>query len=421
MKIKIIFFILTLGIVSFLLLSSNKQFNFTQQPEVLTPGGTQKNIAANQELSCPVYSYRTDLISLEQTKIINGVKLEFYKNKAYACSKSGYHTFLIAYPENQGSININLWIRMHGGGAGAYRLDGIYSPTKFCSSSDAPCFINEESLTDLGKFLKEEGLVKEVISHGGFRFLVPSMCDHDFYSGIGDRYEQFNPNITAIGEKNKAEGLLALRAAIDYTAAKYPTSHVFAHGTSAGSLGAATLSVALACEGKGISGAILDSGLAGPYSERIVDSGCSEFSSEDLANINQKIGPFTQISPDQVVKKGLMKTPLFDFWTSKDWTCACKGEDKLTVESLDGQAITGSGCYLTHKELDEAILSSNSSSTFREVCVGTAKNPQGMCSSHIPTIFSQKKSQGDLSREREDYNKVIFDWVKERLNDPIPK
>ena len=89
----------------------------------------------------------------------------------------------------------------------------------------------------------------------GYRILIVSMSDHDLHSGMGTPYLN-NPHG---GEVN---GLQANMAAIDYTVANYPTTHVFAHGTSAGSIGAFTLAYAYNLEGVKLNGIIMDSHLA---------------------------------------------------------------------------------------------------------------------------------------------------------------
>lgn len=398
-------------------------------PKMLT---TSHNISSKvpsnnlepSNLFCPKYSYTEDKISLEETVTFDGARLEFYKNKAYTCGKSGYQTFLIVYPEAVAKDEPqNLWIRMHGGGGGAYDQNGQYVPSAYCAGPNSPCWIKEESLQDLGSNLKEKGLVSDVIKEGGFRFLVPSMCDHDFYSGIGDHPEENNPNTDANGQKSTADGLLALRSAIDFTRQKYPTTHIFAHGTSAGSIGALVLSTALSCEGKNISGAILDSGVVSSYSKQLVDSSCAEYNSHELDLISKKVGPFTNIRPDEFVQAGLIKTPLYDFWDTHDWSCACSAPDKVTIKDKNGADFTGGGCQIAHKELDDAISSTGkqSNSTFREVCIGGKASNGLSCTAHIPTVRSKAQSGGDTYRDGEDYNSVIMQWVRERLKDPLPK
>ena len=155
----------------------------------------------------PPYSYTTAQIVLERTVHVRGYTLEWYRNRAYTCSRSGYYTFLIAYPDGlPRSTPYALWVRLHGGGLGAYGPDGTYLPTTYCSGKGSPCYLDEESLEALATHLQEEGLVHDVAMQGGFRFLVPSMCDHDLYLGLGDVEEPYNPNIDANGRRPRADG-----------------------------------------------------------------------------------------------------------------------------------------------------------------------------------------------------------------------
>ena len=57
----------------------------------------------------------------------------------------------------------------------------------------------------------------------------------------------------------EVNGLQATLAAIDYTAANYPTTHVFVHGTSAGSVGAYAVGLSYAAEDVALTGVVADS------------------------------------------------------------------------------------------------------------------------------------------------------------------
>jgi hypothetical protein len=91
----------------------------------------------------------------------------------------------------------------------------------------------------------------------GYRLLVIGYGDHDQYSGKGTPY----PNNPKGGEVN---GLQASMSAVEYTVANYPTTHVFAHGTSAGSSGAYALGFAFAQDGINLTGVVMDSSINTP-------------------------------------------------------------------------------------------------------------------------------------------------------------
>ena len=84
-------------------------------------------------------------------------------------------------------------------------------------------------------------------------------------------------------------------AAIDYTVENYPTTHVFAHGTSAGSIGAFTLAYAYNLEGVKLNGIIMDSHLASYRTETLIGSLVGEsgfvFPSDfDIVEGSKKVG-----------------------------------------------------------------------------------------------------------------------------------
>ncbi len=407
----------------------NFQFN---QPSTTqnTRNNTTPVIYSKEDLlaMCPKYSYTTDKIELVEQKDVQGYHLEFYRNKAYTCSRTGYHTFVIAYPKNFSSTDKKpLWIRMHGGAAGAYAPNGNYLPSKYCSGPNQPCWIDEESFNGLSSYLQESGLVANVESQGNFRFLVPSMCDHDVYSGIGDHPEQYNPNIDANGQKPRADGMLALRSALDYATHRYHTDHVFAHGTSAGSVGAGSLATALSCENKNISGAILDSGITTKINMPLVEADCGELSAYEVSLIIAKVAGgenkgFVPFYMEDEIRSGFLKTPIFNFWSSRDKQYACKGKDFITIKNPEnGQTVSGSGSQVKYTLVDEAIdqVGKNTGSTYREICADPAKNAN-TCSMHVATTRSKQKTGGDLSRGGEDYNQIIMEWVNQRLIDPSP-
>ena len=93
----------------------------------------------------------------------------------------------------------------------------------------------------------------------GYRVLVVSLCDHDLYLGMGTTYPNNPTNPVA-----QVNGLQATMAAIDHAISSYPTTQVWAHGTSAGGHGVWGLATSYAAEGNPITGIISDSGLTSP-------------------------------------------------------------------------------------------------------------------------------------------------------------
>eukprot|EP00578_Thalassiosira_sp_NH16_P024616 CAMPEP_0181091790 /NCGR_PEP_ID=MMETSP1071-20121207/8584_1 /TAXON_ID=35127 /ORGANISM="Thalassiosira sp., Strain NH16" /LENGTH=210 /DNA_ID=CAMNT_0023173949 /DNA_START=311 /DNA_END=943 /DNA_ORIENTATION=- len=172
----------------------------------------------------------------------NNFELEFFRNNAYDCGLTGQYTFMVINPTGGGGQDDEarpLWVYMHGGGSGYWDDDGTYFAV---GAQTEDTWNHEETFDDLVLTLKERGvdiagreddntLTRRL--RGGYRMLVVAMCDHDQYLGMGTPYPN-NP----INPDAEVNGLQATLAAIDYTVANYPTTHVFVHGTSAGSVGA---------------------------------------------------------------------------------------------------------------------------------------------------------------------------------------
>lgn len=358
---------------------------------------------------------------LERSVSVEGVRVEWYRNKAYTCSRRGYQTFLVAYPEGvPPNRPLPLWIRLHGGGVGAYGPGGQYLPSRYCSGQGSPCYIDEESLETLGNYLRETGLVQSIREMGTSRFLVPSMCDHDLYMGLGIVDDPYNPNIDANGQRPRADGYLALRSALEFTRQRYATTHIFAHGTSAGSVGALNLAAMLALEGTWISGVIADSGAVSDLSPLLAQAGCAaEYDPQVVELAARKLG--FVVAVDQLVRAGTVRTPIYNFFNTHDRVFACQPVDQVTITDPAGNSYRGSGMQLAYLRVNEALRASPlmAVSRIHEVCVG--RDPQrGECFVHIPTIRASSQVGGDRYRGGEDYNAVIVAWVRERLGDPRP-
>ncbi len=186
-----------------------------------------------------------------------GYHAEFYENSAYTCGESGYHTFVIAWPDGVATNAPRpLWVRLHGGGAGAFNEAGQYVPSSLVG------FLDQETFAELGAFGLEGGVMARVRAHpAGFRAVIPSLCDHDLYGGVGlaDPNNPFSPDEN--GKTRATDGLLAAEAAVEFVRAQVATTETFVHGTSAGSAGAFHVAYGLEEHGLPATGIIMDSGL----------------------------------------------------------------------------------------------------------------------------------------------------------------
>jgi hypothetical protein len=143
---------------------------------------------------------------------------------------------MIAKPLNgDETIEATLWVYLHGGGSGFFDENGNYIAV---NNQTEDSYNHEETFDDLlvgelQRHTTENGQQRDSTLtrriQEGYRVVLVSMCDHDQYSGLGTAY----PNNPISGAE--VNGMQATMAAVEYTAANYPTTHVFAHGTSAGS------------------------------------------------------------------------------------------------------------------------------------------------------------------------------------------
>jgi len=108
-------------------------------------------------------------------------------------------------------------------------------------------------------------------------------------------------------------------AAVEYTVANYPTTHVLAHGTSAGSFGAYALGFAFAQEGIHLNGVVMDSGVATPRQIRILDAFAGKegfpqpgnFMAEGaIKKIGVMIDPRLPFYPEAAVRAGYNSVPM---------------------------------------------------------------------------------------------------------------
>jgi hypothetical protein len=215
----------------------------------------------------PRDSTQIDLVQ-ESTASALGLswELEHYRNNAYGCGLTGNYTFLVMNPAGDPAAEAPLWVYLHGGGVGYYDETNTYVAVKTQTENT---WNHEETFVDLWEkallanaFNQNTGqpidsTLKRRIEEG-YRVVAVSMCDHDVYAGLGTPYTN---NLKPGAEVN---GLQATMAAIDYTVANYPTTHVFAHGTSAGAIGVWALASSYPLEGKRLTGIVADSWISSP-------------------------------------------------------------------------------------------------------------------------------------------------------------
>ena len=266
----------------------------------------------------------TDQIALVEERTMksdeDSWEVKFYRNTAYKCGLSGHYTFVIIEPKSAPGKEAPLWVYYHGGGFGFFDEEGTYRTLKF---QNKDTYNHEESFETLskvnagnpvfkdGRFVGGDNTLSRRLKEG-YRMLVMGYGDHDIYSGMGTPY----PNNPKGGEVN---GLQASMAALEYTVANFPTTHVFAHGTSAGSSGAYSLAFAFAQEGTHLNGVVMDSKIVTPRSSPMIMA---------MAANNSRIAPewaFEAVKRDnhefwiggtrgKIEKVGVMADPEYPFY-----------------------------------------------------------------------------------------------------------
>lgn len=366
-------------------------------------------------------AYSTEQIVLVSTVSQQGYTGEYYENRAYTCGRSGYQTFLIVYANGLPLTTVRpLWVRMHGGGVGAYNELGEYVPIEFLGAN------NQESITKLSQIMGEGGLVAKMLSHSaGFRFMLPSLCDHDVYSGVAIP-DLNNPNSPdENGQTRAADGLLATKAAIAFTRNRVATAQVFLHGTSAGSIGSFGVAYSFGREGILLSGIVSDSHVMGRGINDNADLFCMPFP-YDRALLLPKIGPLgsSELYPEDIVSAGLMSVPIYHLWNSGDPAC-CGSAIQNYTDDL-GNPYTEPGCAHEHTPYRDAIGANPPGGPGRSVSVEVCVNDQGTttpgaCNLHSPSKYPYTRANptGDQLTGGGDYNQAIVDWVDQRMADTL--
>ena len=318
----------------------------------------------------------------------NSVELDFYRNTAYTCGFSGNYTFLVVEPMNDPGAEAPLWVYLHGGGAGYFDENQEYK-IGVTPTDGAPRNPNNHNTEKTLERLRDDQLIYNTHTNTGqienstltrrimegYRILIVSMSDHDLHSGMGTPYLN-NPNG---GEVN---GLQANMAAIDYTIANYPTTHVFAHGTSAGSIGAFTLAYAYNLEGVKLNGIIMDSHLASYRTETLIGSLVGEsgfvFPADfDIIEAGKKVGWIAdrdRFSGIEYVINNGYDVPSLDIYGNLDPGC---GGGLARID--EAHSVSLDNCDWVHEGFRQAVAAQPNSIHKVRVTTGFG---------HVPTNYA---------------------------------
>ena len=287
----------------------------------------------------PIVSRITDQIALVEERTLGQestkFNLKFYRNDAYDCGLTGKYTFMVIRRNTTNTADEEeapLWAYLHGGGSGYWDEQGKYTAV---GSQTQDTWNHEETFDDLIQTLMtrtteangdpQDNTLSRRLAQG-FRVVVVAMCDHDQYLGLGTLYPN-NPSNN--GPNAQVNGLQATMAAIDYTAANFPTSLAFVHGTSAGSVGAYAVGMSYSADGIDLTAVVADS-ILGIRGNIVVSSlagtpGFPQQEGYDPAALDSKVGQWrnesNQLFPEPRFADGFDTTPILQIGGVVDPQC----------------------------------------------------------------------------------------------------
>lgn len=354
-------------------------------------------------------------ISLLSTSTASGWTFDYYINRAYPCSISGFQTFTIATKVGSSpTASRPLWVFLHGGGVGFFDASGTPHPDTM--------WMTQESAGTQRSMLLGAGLHDRVRTDpAGFRLVGVSYCNRDLYTG-GLQTDPNNPNRLPDGSPRTTNGLYSTKAAIQFATAHDPTTKFFLHGGSAGSAGSYYVAWALQQQGTPPAGVVADASVvnfeAGTAAYQQGACRNNNFAPDATPIVAQRLHPeIADVAneADKLVAQGKLTVPLLNIWNHGDVnTC---GSTPMACPERDGSTPTLGVTDCTHDPLRQAIaaLGSTSRSKNLPLCVSTADHP-GACDKHVVTNVAGLTNTDPSSPP--DYLTTIMSWVHARLADP---
>lgn len=333
----------------------------------------------------------------------NGWHYQYFENRAYPCSISGYQTFVLGTKHgSDDNATAPLWVFMHGGGVGHFDADG---------NPQRPSFMDQETRSQLMSKL-DSGLIGRLADEPGvpYRKLAVSYCSHDLYAGTN------TPDVNNPDPTRPTNGVLATNAAIRYATSNYSTNDFFLHGGSAGSGGTFHNAWALQRQGLAPAGIVADSGVLNFAFEQVqqqIGSSCARGEEEGMLIIDrwdpEVADPNNQ--PHLLVSSGRLTVPIMQVWSLADKN-PC-GADPTPCPTADGGTVQMNAADCQHELLRSAIedLGPSSQSLNMRLCVDDPSEP-APCDKHVSTNINGTSTVGPA-----DYNGAIIDWVNVRRAD----
>lgn len=335
---------------------------------------------------------------------------KLYKHTSHTCTKSGFQTFLMAYPKGDKLTEATpLMLRVHGGGAGYYNESGIYQGNAANIIQE-----NESSLLTYLKMLGFTQQIRQTIPKT--RFVIFSMCDHDYHSGNGTVADPNNPNPPdENGNQRTADGFMANAKATLFALSKFPTSKVIVYGTSAGTYGAFNL--ASWFQQKQISSVpialIMDSGVSDWNAWDILINYASTsgiYCGPEQNSIRQRLGYYgrTEASAPTVlttgINEGWWRAPIYLIWSQKDrYGC---GQEMISYTDKSGNVVEKRGTDILYGAIKNTMETLNPGGNSKPQTICVDKSAPGDCAKHVPTQSNQLNTL-----DGSNYNQTILNWI----------
>jgi hypothetical protein len=354
-------------------------------------------------------------IQFVSTTTQGGWKYDYYRNTLYPCAVSGYQTFVVGTKVGSSPTTAApLYAFMHGGGFGYFDATGKAQPSNGQKV--------EEASTSLVQRLTGGGLMAKVrASEAGFRTLAVSYCSHDLYAGVLTD-DPNNPNTDANGKPRKTNGVLEVKAAVQFVQASYPTSKFFLYGGSAGSAGTYGVAWALQQGGNAPAGIIADASVVNQEAIAAanaagIDCGTGNTDVTGVAALASRVHPdLADIAnePDKIVQDGRLTVPILHVWNHADQnTC---GAPPVACPLRDGSSPTMGYTDCIHEPLNLAIAAQGPSSRSMNLplCVSTTEAPGG-CTVHV--TLNRNGAVNTDPASPADYQGAALAWINARLAD----
>jgi hypothetical protein len=356
----------------------------------------------------------TSSIEFVSSSTSGGWKYDYFRNRAYPCSVSGFQTFVVGTRVGSSVTTVApLYTVMHGGGFGYFDANGRPVP----SSGQKV----EETAASLKQRLTSTGLMAKVRADAaGFRTLAVSYCSHDIYAGALSP-DPHNPNKDASGNARTTNGVLEVKAAVQFVQQAYRTSKFFLYGGSAGSAGTFGVAWALQQGANAPAGILADASVVNqeafsvgfnagiscsPNNDPVAGAALSARVHPDLANVANE--------PDKIVADGRLTVPILHIWNHGDKnTC---GSPPVACPMRDGSTVTMGYTDCIHEPMRRAIAAQGPTSRSRNLptCVSPADAP-GSCSVHVVMTTAGFVNTDPASPA--DYQAAAIAWVDARLAD----